>query len=127
MRRKQNIQDTFKSVVPALTAGHWSVGYSGHTDNSALLATYGIPPGVSNQILKVTSITNILDKYVPGTANLVMNDVYVYYSIITTGGTFVSSGVTSIYSYPAATTTTTVAPTTTTTTTHTPTTTTTTT
>ena len=103
MRRKQNIQDAFKSVVPEYTAGVWSVGYSGHTDNSALLA---------GGTVAITSITNITDKFVPGTSDLVMNDVYVYYDII--GGA--SGNKTSIYNYPTTTTTTTAAPTTTTTT-----------
>ena len=127
MRRKQNIQDTFKSVVPELTAGIWSVGYSGHTDESGRLSDYGTPTGYLNQILNITNITNITDQYVPGTTNLVMNDVYVYYSIVTTGGTLVSTGVTSIYDYTVPTTTTTTAAPTTTTTTAAPTTTTTTT
>ena len=116
MRRKQNIQDAFKSVVPEYTAGVWSVGYSGHTDNSTLL---------SGGTVAITSITNITDKYVPGTTDLVMNDVYVYYDVMA-GDVITSSGKTSIYNYPTTTTTTT-APATTTTTTVAPTTTTTTT
>ena len=118
MRRKQNIQDTFKSVVPELSAGPWSVGYSGHTDDSATLSTFGNSIGVSGVTLVVNSITNITDQYVPGTSNLVMNDVYVYYSEMS-GSTVMGTGKTSIYSYAttttAAPTTTTAAPTTTTT------------
>ncbi len=118
MRRKQNIQDTFKSVVPELAAGYWSVGYSGHSDASSILSTYGIPaPGTdatAYTYLEVTNITNILDQVVPGTSDLVMNDVYVYYKVMS-GSTVLLTGVTSIYNY--TTTTTTAAPTTTTTTT----------
>jgi hypothetical protein len=107
MRRKQNIQDSFKSIVPELSAGKWSVGYSGHTDNSALLA---------GGTVEITSITNIDDKFVPGTSTLVTNDVYVYYDVMS-DDVVASTGKTSIYNYPTTTTTTTAAPTTTTTTT----------
>ena len=124
MRRKQNIQDAFHSVTPELSAGPWSVGYSGHTDDSASLSTFGTSLGVAGVTLVVNNITNITDKYVPGTSDLVMNDVYIYYSEMS-GSTVIGTGKTSIYSYPTTTTTTTHAPTTTTTT-HAPTTTTTT-
>ena len=127
MRRKQNIQDAFHSVVPQLTAGPWSVGYSGHTDNSNLLQWFATNAMVSGETLTITNIRNIDDVYVPGTTTLVMNDVYVDYAIYS-GSTLVLSGTTSIYDYtgshittttttvPRTTTTTTVAPTTTTTT-----------
>lgn len=84
MRRKQNIQDAFHSVVPVGTAGPWSVGYSGHTDNSADL---NAPDFI------ITGIRNITDQHAPGTTDPIMNDVYIDYS----GSTM--SGTTSIYSY----------------------------
>lgn len=104
MRRKQNIQDTFKSVVPEFTAGPWSVGYSGHTDISAQLISGNV---------EILNIRNITDQVIPGTSTVVTNDVYVDYSYLAVTGT------TSIYNYVAATTTTTTtaAATTTTTTT----------
>jgi hypothetical protein len=84
MRRKQTIEDALHSVVPVGTAGSWSVGYSGHTDNTA---NFNAPD------FKITGIRSITDKYVPGTSDLIMNDVYIDYS----GSTM--SGTTSIYTY----------------------------
>ena len=78
MRRKQNIEDAFHSVVPEGTAGAWSVGYSGHTDNSSFFAAPDF---------KITAIRNVTSPV------SVMNDVYIDYS----GSTI--SGTTSIYSY----------------------------
>ena len=106
MKRKQNIQDAFHSVIPVLAAGNWSVGYSGHTDNSAYLSYHNIT---------ITGIRNITDKFIPGTSTVINNDVYVDYSYLS--GTTIT-GTTSIYSYPVATTTTTTVPVTTTTTSH---------
>ena len=103
MRRKQNIQDAFKSIVPELAAGVWSVGYSGHTDMSGTLIVSGVT---------ITAIRNITDNFVPVTGSAIMNDVYVDYTV-TGGGSYTIS----IYNYPTTTTTTTIAPTTTTTTT----------
>ena len=88
MRRKQNIQDTFKSVVPELTAGPWSVGYSGHTDLSARLSATGTA---------ITGIRNITNKYFPGTTIPVTNDVYVDYNYLS--GVTQLTGTTSIYTY----------------------------
>lgn len=85
MRRKQNIQDAFHSVVPEGTAGLWSVGYSGHTDNSSF---FNLPE------FEITGIRNILDHTVPVTGAPIMNDVYVDYSYLS--GTTIS-GTTSIY------------------------------
>lgn len=115
MRRKQNIQDTFKSVVPEFAAGSWSVGYSGHTDIAGTLIGSGVT---------ITAIRNITGYTEKVTGNPIMNDVWVNY-VYLNGGVTPASGTTSIYSYPPATTTTTttaaptttVAPTTTTTTT----------
>jgi hypothetical protein len=87
MKRKQNIEDVFHSVVPVGTAGEWSVGYSGHTDNSAFFAYTDF---------EVTAIRKILDHTVPVTGAAIMNDVYVDYSYVTGGGATVS-GTTSIY------------------------------
>jgi hypothetical protein len=131
MRRKQNIQDAFHSVVPEFAAGYWSVGYSGHTDEATALESYGIPPPGTDVTaythLEITNITNIADQVVPGTSDLVMNDVYVYFRYMS-GSTVLLTGVTSIYDYVGPTTTTTTTPrsATTTTTTEAPTTTTTT-
>lgn len=80
MRRKQNIEDAFHSVVPVGTAGAWSVGYSGHTDNSSF---FNLPE------FEVTAIRNI-------TSPAVMNDVYIDYSYLS--GTTMT-GTTSIYTY----------------------------
>jgi len=96
MKRKQNIEDAFHSVVPELTAGAWSVGYSGHTDNSSFLTL---------SEFKVTGIRNVTDKVVPGTTNVIMNDVYVDYSFLS--GSTTVTGTSSIYTYPVPTTTTT--------------------
>jgi len=106
MKRKQNIEDAFHSVVPVGTAGDWSVGYSGHTDNSSF---FNLPN------FEVLAIRNVLDHTAPVTGDAIVNDVYIDYSYLS--GTTIS-GSTSIYSYTVAptTTTTTVAPTTTTTT-----------
>jgi len=117
MRRKQNIQDSFKSVVPEYEAGPWSVGYSGHSDGSLLFSELATPDGISGVTLIITDIRNITDQFVPGTSDVVTNDVYVDYSIMS-GATILATGTTSIYDYPTTTTTTTSAPTTTTTTTH---------
>ena len=88
MRRKQNIEDVFHSVVPVGAAGEWSVGYSGHTDNSAFFAYTDFA---------VTDIRNILNHTVPPEpGDAIMNDVYVDYSYVTGGGATVS-GTTSIY------------------------------
>lgn len=81
MKRKQNIQDAFKSVVPEGTAGAWSVGYSGHTDISEF---FDLPE------FEVTAIRNVTSPV------SVMNDVYVDYSYLS--GTTIS-GTTSIYTY----------------------------
>lgn len=70
MKRSKLIAGVFKSVVPEFTAGPWSVGYLGHEDNTDYL-TY---PG-----FKITGIRNIDDQTVPGTTELVTNDVYVAY------------------------------------------------
>jgi len=108
MKRKQNIQDTFKSVVPVGTAGAWSVGYSGHTDISGILIGSGVT---------ITAIRNITGYTETVTGNPIMNDVWIDY-VYLAGGVTPTTGTTSIYSYPlVTTTTTTVAPTTTTTTT----------
>ena len=80
MRRKQNIEDAFHSVVPVGTAGAWSVGYSGHTDNSSF---FNLPE------FEVTAIRNV-------TSPAVMNDVYIDYSYLS--GTTMT-GTTSIYTY----------------------------
>ena len=108
MKRKKNIQDVFHSITPVLSAGEWSVGYSGHTDNSSILVSYGKLNGTSGITLNITSITNIIDQYVPATSNAIMNDIYVYYSL-NSGSTLINTGVTSIYLYtnPLTTTTTT--------------------
>lgn len=116
MRRKQNIQDTFKSIVPELTAGNYSVGYSGHTDISGTLIGSGV---TITAIRAITGYTEVV------TGNPITNDVWIDYTYLD-GGVTPASGTTSIYSYPpittttttvATTTTTTIAPTTTTTTT----------
>lgn len=88
MRRKQNIQDALHSVVPELTAGVWSVGYSGHTNNSSF---FDYPE------FEITDIRNIADKYIPGTTTPVMNDVYIDYSYLSGASTI--TGTTSIYDY----------------------------
>jgi hypothetical protein len=79
MKRKQAIQDAFHSVVPELSAGPWSVGYSGHTDNSSFFALPGF------EVTGIRSVTSPVS---------VMNDVYVDYSY-SPGVT----GTTSIYTY----------------------------
>ena len=38
MKRTKLIGDVFHSVVPEGAAGPWSVGYSGHTNNSDFFA-----------------------------------------------------------------------------------------
>lgn len=81
MRRKNNIQDAFKSVVPEGTAGVWSVGYSGHTDETAF---FDYPE------FEVTAV-RVVDSPVA-----VTNDVYVDYSYLS-GVTM--TGTTSIYTY----------------------------
>jgi hypothetical protein len=81
MRRKNNIQDAFKSVVPEGTAGVWSVGYSGHTDETAFL---------DYPEFEVTAV-RVVDSPVA-----VTNDVYVDYSYLS-GVTM--TGTTSIYTY----------------------------
>jgi len=35
MKRTKLIKDAFHSITPEGTAGRWSIGYSGHTDESA--------------------------------------------------------------------------------------------
>lgn len=87
MKRTKLIGDVFHSVVPELTAGPWSVGYSGHTNNSDF---FNLPE------FEITAIRNITDQVVPGTSDLVMNDVYIDYSYLS--GTTIS-GTTSIYTY----------------------------
>lgn len=87
MRRKNNIQDAFKSVVPEGTAGVWSVGYSGHTDETAF---FDYPE------FEVTAVRNVLDHTVPVTGAPIMNDVYIDYSYLS--GTTMT-GSTSIYTY----------------------------
>ena len=87
MKRTKLIGDAFHSVVPELAAGPWSVGYSGHTNNSAFF---------QYDEFEITNIRNITDVYVPGTTDYVMNDVYIDYSYLS--GTTIS-GTTSIYSY----------------------------
>ena len=90
MRRKQNIEDVFHSVVPVGTAGEWSVGYSGHTDNSAFFEYANFA---------VTDIRNVLDHTIPPEpGDAIMNDVYVDYSYVSGLGATVS-GTTSIYTY----------------------------
>ena len=81
MKRSKLIGDVFHSVVPEGTAGSWSVGYSGHTDNSSF---FDAPD------FEILSITNVNDHTNPGD---IMNDVYITYS----GSTI--SGTTSIYTY----------------------------
>lgn len=87
MKRTKLIGDVFHSVVPEGTAGPWSVGYSGHTDNSAFFA---YPE------FEILDIKNITDQHVPGTTDDIMNDVYIDYSYLS--GTTIS-GTTSIYTY----------------------------
>jgi hypothetical protein len=84
MKRTKLIGDVFHSVVPEETAGPWSVGYSGHTDNSDFFA---YPE------FEITAIRNIDDQLNPGD---IMNDVYIDYSYLS--GTTIS-GTTSIYTY----------------------------
>jgi len=76
MKRTKLIGDAFKSVVPESTAGEWSVGYSGHTDQSAFFEYTDF------EITDIRSISNIT------------NDVYIDYSYLS--GTTIS-GTTSIY------------------------------
>lgn len=87
MKRTKLIGDVFHSVVPEGAAGPWSVGYSGHTNNSDFFA---LPE------FEITAIRNITDHTVPGTSDLIMNDVYIDYSYLS--GTTIS-GTTSIYVY----------------------------
>lgn len=87
MKRIKLIDDVFNSVVPEGTAGAWSVGYSGHTDNSDFF-TY--------PEFEITAIRNILDQTEPVTGDPIMNDVYIDYTYLS--GTTIS-GTTSIYSY----------------------------
>lgn len=87
MKRTKLIGDVFHSVVPEGTAGAWSVGYSGHTNNSDF---FNLPE------FEITAIRNITDQVVPGTSDLIMNDVYIDYSYLS--GTTIS-GTTSIYTY----------------------------
>jgi len=100
MKRKNNIQDTFKSVVPVGTAGAWSVGYSGHTDNSGYLIGSGVT---------VTAIRNITGYTETVTGNPIKNDIWVDYTYLA-GGVTPASGTTSIYTYTPPTTTTTTTP-----------------
>ena len=79
MKRKQSIQGAFHSVVPQSTTGQWSVGYSGHTNNSNFFTLPGF---------EVTGIRNVT------TPVSVKNDIYVDY-IYSPGIT----GTTSIYTY----------------------------
>lgn len=87
MKRTKLIQDAFKSVVPEGTAGEWSVGYSGHTDNSDF---FDYPE------FEVTAIREIADETVPVTGDDITNDLYVDYTYVS--GTTIS-GTTSIYTY----------------------------
>ena len=87
MKRTKLIGDVFHSVDPVGTAGPWSVGYSGHTDYSAFFAY---------DEFQILDIRNIDDQTVPGTSDLVTNDVYIDYSYLS--GTTIS-GTTSIYDY----------------------------
>jgi hypothetical protein len=87
MKRTKLIGDAFHSVVPAETAGVWSQGYSGHTDNSSFFAY---------EDFEITAIRSITDQVVPGSSTVVTNDVYIDYSYLS--GTTIS-GTTSIYSY----------------------------
>lgn len=76
MKRTKFIGDAFKSVVPEETAGHWSTGLSGHTDQS------GFFDYTDFEITDIRSITNVT------------NDLYVDYSYLS--GTTIT-GTTSIY------------------------------
>jgi len=78
MRKRSNIEDALHSVVPEGTAGVWSVGNSGHTDNSNF---FDYPE------FEITAIRNIPN---------VTNDVYVDYTYLS--GTTIT-GTTSIYTY----------------------------
>ena len=84
MKRTKLIGDVFHSVVPEGAAGPWSVGYSGHTDNSAFFA---YPE------FEILDIRSVDDQSNPGD---IMNDVYIDYSYLS--GTTIS-GTTSIYTY----------------------------
>lgn len=78
MRKRSNIEDALHSVVPEGAAGEWSVGNSGHTDNSSF---FDYPE------FEITAVRNIPN---------VTNDVYVDYSYLS--GTTIT-GTTSIYTY----------------------------
>ena len=80
MKRTKTIKDAFKSVIPEGTAGAWSVGYSGHTDESAFFNAEDF------EITDIRTVTSPVS---------VTNDVYIDYSY--SGATI--SGTTSIYSY----------------------------
>lgn len=79
MKRKKIIEDAFHSVVPEGSAGSWSVGYSGHTDNTSFFSLPGF---------EVTGIRSVESPV------SVKNDVYVDYTY-SPGVT----GTTSIYTY----------------------------
>lgn len=81
MKRTKTIKDAFKSVIPEGTAGVWSVGYSGHTDESAFFEV---------DEFEITDIRNVTSPV------SVTNDVYIDYSYLS--GTTIT-GTTSIYSY----------------------------
>jgi len=87
MKRTKLIQDALHSVVPEGTAGEWSVGYSGHTDNTSF---FDYPD------FEVTAIRTIADETVPVTGDAITNDVYIDYTYLS--GTTIS-GTTSIYTY----------------------------
>ena len=87
MKRTKLIKDVFHSVTPVGTAGRWSVGYSGHTDQTEFFAYPDF---------EIDDIRNITDKFVPVTGAAIMNDVYIDYSYLS--GTTIS-GTTSIYTY----------------------------
>ena len=79
MKRSKLIGDVFHSVVPEGTAGSWSVGNSGHTDNSSF---FDAPD------FEILSISNVDDQPTPGA---IKNDVYITYSGSTISGTTVPS------------------------------------
>lgn len=79
MKRTKLIGDAFHSVYPVGTAGSWSVGYSGHTDQSAFF---------DYDEFAISSIYSI--------GSGITNDVFIDYSYLS--GTTIS-GTTSIYDY----------------------------
>lgn len=87
MKRTKLIKDTLHSVIPEGTAGEWSVGFSGHTDNTDF---FDYPE------FEITAIRTVADQTEPVSGDPVMNDVYVDYTYVS--GTTMS-GTTSIYTY----------------------------